>query len=254
MNILQIKDFRKKYKKTVAVNNLNLKIKRGSFFGFIGPNGAGKSTTVNFIAGLLKKDQGELQFDGDIITESSYIYKGRIGFVLEKSMYLEKLTGKEFLHFAGQMQNVDLPTVKQRTDELLTFLELTGKQDELIEKYSSGMKKKISLAAALIHDPDLLILDEPFEGIDPVSAKKIKANLKLMVEKGKTILLTSHVLEIVESLCTDIAIINKGNLLYDGTVAALHEKFSRENLNLEEIFIKLIAPEQGEARLSWIGE
>ena len=196
--IISIKDFRKEYKKTVAVNNLNLKIKRGSFFGFIGPNGAGKSTTVNFIAGLVKKDKGELRFDGQIITESSYKYKGRIGFVLEKPMYLEKLTGKEFLHFTGQMQKIDLPTVKQRTDELLAFMELIEKQDELIEKYSAGMKKKISLAAAMIHDPDILILDEPFEGIDPVSVNKIKENLKLMVKNGKTILLTSHVLEIVE--------------------------------------------------------
>jgi len=256
-NIIEINNFSKNYKKTTAVKNLSLKIKKGSFFGFIGPNGAGKTTTVNFIAGLLKRDAGELKVDGEIITDSSYKYKGKIGFILEKPLYIEKLTGREYLYFTGQMQNVDLKTVKQRTDELLDFLELTEKKDKLIETYSIGMKRKISIAAALIHNPKILILDEPFEGIDPISVKKIKENLKLMVKKGKTIFLTSHVLEIVESLCTDIAIINKGEIVYNGTINDLYERFKLsgsqdEKLNLEEIFMKLVAQDEQKSQLSWI--
>ena len=139
----------------------------------------------------------------------------------------------------------------------ISVLELTEKKDKLINTYSAGMKKKISLAAALIHDPKLLILDEPFEGIDPISANAIKENLKLMVKRGKTIILTSHILEIVESLCSDIAIINTGELIYQGSISALYNEFSVENendskLTLEKIFIRFVAPDKKQKNLSWI--
>lgn len=257
MNILQIKNFRKVYRNTIAVKNLSIEVKQGSFLGFVGPNGAGKSTTVNYIAGLIRKERGELLVDGEIITEASYRYKSKIGFVLEKPVYIEKLTGEEYLYFAGQMQRLNYAIVKERTAELLEFLEMTHEKDKLINSYSAGLKKKIALAAALIHDPSLLILDEPFEGIDPVSAKAIKDNLKLMVRKGKTVILTSHNLEIVESICTDIAIIKNGEIIYRGTMSGLYEKFAdkgKENdtLTLEKIFILCVAPDKKEKRLSWI--
>jgi len=258
MNVIEIREFKKIYKKgIIAVDNLSIKVKMGTFFGFIGPNGAGKTTTVNFMAGLLKQDRGELFLFGERIKYDSYEYKRRIGFVLEKPLYFEKLTGEEYLYFTGKMQDIDKKIIVSRSDELLNFFELSDNKDRLIETYSSGMKKKISLAAALIHDPDILILDEPFEGIDAVSSRVISENLKLMVKRKKTIFLTSHILEIVEKLCDEVAIINKGKLVFQSSIEFIREKVAGERTKkafsaLEELFQTLIIPDKRRKTLSWL--
>ena len=258
MNIIQIKNYSKIYKKNVvAVEDLNLNVMKGSFFGFIGPNGAGKTTTINFIAGLLKATKGELYLFDDWINNNSYKYKKKIGFVLEKPLFFEKLTANEYLTFVGQMYEMEIEVIKSRIKELFNFFELTEKKDKLIETYSAGMKKKVSLAAALIHDPELLILDEPFEGIDPVSSRLIKDNLKAMVKKGKTVFMTSHILDIVEKLCDNIAIINKGKLIFQGATDSIKEKYKDEKnketfTDLEDYFNHLVGSERKTDKLSWL--
>ena len=212
---------------------------------------------MHYIASLLKADRGELFLLGEKIDTNSYKHRGHIGFVLEKPLYFEKLTGEDYLHFIGQMYDLDKCTAEERTTELLGFLDLTDKKDKLIETYSAGMKKKISLAAAMIHDPQLLVLDEPFEGIDAISSKKIRENLKLMVKKGKTVVLTSHILEIVEKLCDEIAIINKGKLVFQAPTKSIRKKLKdkiggKTFSGLEDLFFHLTAPDGEVEELTWL--
>ncbi|MBD3374836.1 ATP-binding cassette domain-containing protein [candidate division KSB1 bacterium] len=250
MNALEIHEFSKTYrKKILAVDQLSLKVKRGSLFAFIGPNGAGKTTTINYIAGLIRPTRGQLYILGKQIKDN-YQYKQKIGMVLEKPVYLDKLTGEEYLTFVGQMYNLDIETTKNRTIELLEFLQLSDKKNEWIKSYSAGMKKKISLASALIHDPDLLILDEPLEGIDIASSKLIKENLRLMIEKGKTIFLSSHQISLIEQLCDEIAIINNGKLLFNGTIESIRQRDKRYS-NLEQFYIDLTKNHQTQQKISW---
>ena len=241
----------------MAVNNLNLTVRRGICFGFIGPNGAGKTTTVHLLADLLKKTEGELYIFGERIEDNIYEYKRKVGFVLEKPLYFEKLTGEEYLHFVGQMYDLEKGFVNKRTNELLDFLEMTDKKNKRIETYSAGMKKKISFSAAIIHNPELLILDEPFEGLDPISSKIIQDNLKLMVQNGTTIFLTSHNLNLVEKLCTEIAIIHNGELILQSPTKNIRNRIkSRMNKKkysgLEELFLDLVSQARETKYLSWI--
>jgi len=260
--ILQIESLRKKYliAKNNAVDNVSLGVEQGIVFGFLGPNGAGKSTTINIIARMIRKDSGKVIFDGKEIQDGDYKYKRYIGFVLERPTYFDKLSVKEYLEFAGSMYDIEKEEVKRRTAELIEFFDLTEKQNEWIEKYSAGMKKKVSLAAAIIHRPKLLILDEPLEGIDPVSAKRIKDNLKLMAQNGTTVFITSHVLDTVEKLCDEVAIINKGKIVFQSKTQDIRTKIKDEITNetyqsLEEIFIDAVAEENGtkaKDKLSWL--
>lgn len=258
MKSIEIKNFSKVYKKSIkAVDNLSLDIPRGCFFGLLGPNGAGKTTTVNFVAGLIRRSSGELFIQEETITDSSYMYKGKIGFVLDRPLYIEKFTAKEYLSFAGQMYGLDSSASNRRSDELLEFMDLGEKHNELIETYSAGMKKKVSLSAALIHNPEILILDEPFEGIDPVSSKKIREVLLDLVKKGKTIVLTSHILEIVEKLCDEVAIMNKGKLIFQNRIENIQTyiKEGKEQTHyqgLEELFYHLVSQNDLPSTLSWL--
>ena len=260
MNIIEIKYFTKLYNRNIlAVNNLNLNVKKGILFGFIGQNGAGKTTTVHFLAGLLKKTEGELHIFGERIDDNSYEYKRKVGFVLEKPLYFDKLTGEEYLHFVGQMYDLEKEFVKKRTSELFEFLEMTEKKNKRIETYSAGMKKKISFSAAIIHKPELLILDEPFEGIDPISSKIIQDNLKLMVQNGTTIFLTSHNLNLVEKLCTEVAIIHKGEIILQSTTKNIRNRIKNRMNNekysgLEELFLDLVSQEKETKYLSWLNK
>ncbi|MBD3424598.1 MAG: ATP-binding cassette domain-containing protein [Candidatus Latescibacteria bacterium] len=258
MYAIEIEHFSKKYKKDqIAISDLSMKVVEGTFFGFVGPNGAGKTTTVNYIADLISKTEGRLKLFGEEIKEGDYEHKGRIGFVLEKPFYLKKLKVEEYLRFVGRMQDLEDELVEERIEELLRVFRLSEHRDKLIEEFSAGMKKKTSLAAALIHDPDLLILDEPFEGIDALSSKIISDNLRAMVEKGKTVFLTSHVLEIVEKLCERVAIINRGELVFETEVSAIRERFKdREKVEkyegLEDLFLSIVAGGEETDRFSWL--
>jgi ABC-2 type transport system ATP-binding protein len=262
MNILKVELLTKKYlfAKTCAISDVSFCVQEGSIFGFLGPNGAGKSTTINIIARMIQKDAGKVYFCGEEIKEGDYEYKRHIGFVLERPTYFEKLTVREYLEFVGSMYGIDKKETSKRTEELIEFFELSEKRNEWIEKYSAGMKKKVSLAAAIIHRPKLLILDEPLEGIDPVSAKRIKENLKLMTQNGTSVLITSHVLDTIEKLCDEIAIINKGKIVHQSKTDNIRNKVKNELTqetyqSLEEIFIDVVTnkkEEQQKGKLSWL--
>lgn len=260
-NSIEIRGLSKKYANgTIGLDELTISIPEGTLFALTGPNGAGKSTTINIVAGILRKSAGEISVFGEKVTDHDYEYKRSIGFVLERPHYIEKLTGGEYLRFVAAMYGVESGIAEKRVLELLAFFDLEEKRNDLIESYSAGMKKKISLAAALIHHPRLLILDEPLEGIDPVAASQIKGALKEMVAKGATILLSSHLLDTVEKLCDKVAILNKGKLVFQSDMVdirtTLKTQTSRETYqSLEEIFLDTVVSdgERKQSRgLSWL--
>jgi len=256
MSLLKIEHLNKDYKNTKAINNLSITLKQGKLYGFVGINGAGKTTTINILANILKPDSGKIEILGEKIKHGDWEYKSKVGFVLEEPKYIEYLTGLEFLKFAGIMQNLDETIIKTRSIELLDFLELNDKYNELIKTYSKGMKKKISLATALLHNPELLILDEPLEGIDPVSSNRIKKLLKKFINNDKTVFISSHELGTIENICDEFIIIHKGSNIFQGTIEMLKEKIGITNeelinSSLEELFVKLIGKDSNNKTLSW---
>jgi ABC-2 type transport system ATP-binding protein len=261
MNSIEVKGLKKTYKKRIrALDGLYLSVPQGCIFGLLGPNGAGKSTAINIMAGLVRKDEGEINILGKKVEENDYEYKRNIGFVLERPHYVEKLTAKEYLEFVAAMFQLDKRKRDKQIDELLGFFELEEKRDEWIASFSMGMKKKVLLAAAMIHQPKLLILDEPLESIDPLSAKAIKDNLKLMTTKGMTILLSSHNLYTVEKFCDEIAIIAKGKIVFEAKTEEIKNKIKNEvsqetYASLEEIFVEVVnknSTQRKKDKLSWV--
>jgi ABC-2 type transport system ATP-binding protein len=258
-----------------AVDNVNLRVDAGQFFGFLGPNGAGKSTTIKMLTGLLAPTSGSIRILGEDLQANSADIKRQIGVVPEGMALFGRLTADEYLRFVGRMYGLDRTTTLNRTRDLLEFMQLAGEQKKLIADFSHGMQKKLALAAAVIHGPKVLFLDEPFEGVDAVAAGTLKAMLLRMIARGATIFLTSHVLEIVERLCTHIAIIHRGQLVAQGSLdelragtwrigqAGIQEgvvSLGEEKRSLEQIFLEIVgtdrdgnpaatAPEQ---ELSWL--
>jgi len=246
-----------------AVSNLDLEVSRGVFYGFLGPNGAGKSTTIKMLTGLLAPTTGTIEILGIDSLRDPVEVKRQIGVVPEDMALFERLTGSEFLTFVGRIYGLPRDVAGRRAQELLEFLDLTEMPRKLIADYSHGMKKKISLAAALIHSPRVLFLDEPFEGVDAIAAKTIKDVLQSMIERGATIFLTSHVLDIVERLCSHVGIINRGMLVAQGSIEELREGVKVHSgmeagdhvkLTLEEIFVELVGAGHGRAeqQLAWL--
>ncbi len=251
----------------VAVDSVNLRVDGGQFFGFLGPNGAGKSTTIRMLTGLLAPTAGRIELLGLDLERDSVEVKRQIGVVPEGLALFDRLTGSEYLNFVGRMYGLDRATARQRAVELLEFMDLADRTKTLITDYSHGMKKKLALAAAVIHGPKILFLDEPFEGVDAIAAGALKAMLQHMIARGVTIFLTSHVLEIVERLCTHIAIINKGRLVAQGSLDELRAGVSASadtngspapgaRLTLEQIFLAVVgqdgAVRKSEEELSWL--
>jgi ABC-2 type transport system ATP-binding protein len=233
-----------------AVDQLNLHVERGRFYGFLGPNGAGKSTTIKMLTGLLAPTSGSIRILGEELNDSSRALeiKRRVGVVPENLALFDNLTAREYLTFIGRMYLLPLDTVKTRCQELLAMMGLDQEEKKLTAEFSHGMKKKLALAAALIGNPELLFLDEPFEGVDAVSSRTLRDILHRCVERGATVFLTSHVLEIVEKLCTDVGIIAKGQLVYQGPMSD-----ARAAGSLEDLFLKTVAGEGGESpKLSWL--
>ena len=235
----------KQFGQFVAVDHLNLNVNRGSFFGFLGPNGAGKSTTIKMLTGLLAPTSGRLHVLGLDIAAQPMEVKRRIGVVPEDLNLFERLTGAEMLAFTGRMYGVGRDEIAQRSKELLDLMELQEEPRKLIVEYSHGMKKKLSLACALIHRPEILFLDEPFEGVDAIASRTLKDLLSRLTARGLTVFLTSHVLEIVERLCSDIAIISQGRLLAAGSLNELRKGIRLEGdgegpVSLEEYFIHVV--------------
>jgi ABC-2 type transport system ATP-binding protein len=242
-----------------AVSELNLTVETGKFFGFLGPNGAGKSTTIKMLTGLLSKTSGSARVLGHDLDRDPVQIKRNIGVVPEELALFDRLTGREYLRFIGRMYGLGKDDIASRSTELLAMMELSDDDRKLIVDYSHGMKKKIALAAALIHRPKLLFLDEPFEGIDAVASRAIRNLMTALLRRGVTIFLTSHILEIVEKLCSDVAIIHRGRLVAQGTLAELREGVAvidgvqPGKATLEDIFLSLVESDvPPPAELSWL--
>ncbi|HEX5069142.1 MAG TPA: ABC transporter ATP-binding protein [Vicinamibacterales bacterium] len=233
-----------------AVDQLSLRVEAGTFYGFLGPNGAGKSTTIKMLTGLLAPTAGAIRILGEDTSdpERALAVKRRIGVVPENLALFDNLTARESLTFVGRMYLLPPDTIKARSEELLAIMDLAHETKKLTLEFSHGMKKKLALASALIPNPDLLFLDEPFEGVDAVSSRVLRDTLKQVVARGATVFLTSHVLEIVEKLCTDVGIIAKGKLVHQGTMAEL-----RQTGSLEDKFLAVVGEGGQEAqKLSWL--
>lgn len=238
----------------VAVDHLNLAVRRGEFFGFLGPNGAGKSTTIKMMVGQLRPTAGNVWVAGIDVWKDPIQARAMMGVLPEYLNLYERLTGREFLKFAGHMYGLPDADVRQRSEELLRVLTLSDDADKLIVDYSVGMRKKVALAAAIIHRPQVLFLDEPFEGIDPVSSRVIRDILHELTRRNTTIFFSSHIMEVVERLCTRVGIINHGVLVAEGSIQELRELASGENKNatLEDIFLNLIGAGNENHNLSWL--
>jgi ABC-2 type transport system ATP-binding protein len=241
----------------IAVNALNLTVRRGEFFGFLGPNGAGKSTTIKMMVGLLRPTAGHIWVGGVDVWREPLAARSLMGVLPEQLNLYERLSGREFLTFAGHMYGLSKEEVRRRSEDLLSVLTLASDADKLIVDYSVGMRKKIALAAALIHRPQVLFLDEPFEGIDPISSRTIRNILRDLTGAGVTIFFSSHIMEVVERLCSRVGIINQGRLVAEGTLQELRERGGRdgntqEAATLEDIFLQVVGARQEGGNLSWL--
>jgi ABC-2 type transport system ATP-binding protein len=258
----------RKFGDFTAVDDVNLEVAPGQFFGFLGPNGAGKSTTIKMLTGLLAPTSGEMQILGMDVLKNGPEVKSHIGVVPEGMGLFVRLTGSEYLNFVGRMYGLDRFTTAKRAAELLEFMELADEPKKLIADYSHGMQKKLAMAAAVIHSPRILFLDEPFEGVDAIASGTLKAMLQRMISNGATIFLTSHVLEIVERLCSHVAIINHGKLVAQGSMEELRAGVVAratvgeggaaaidpgQRLTLEEMFLRIVGGARStEQELQWL--
>jgi ABC-2 type transport system ATP-binding protein len=245
-----------------AVEDVTFTVATGQFFGFLGPNGAGKSTTIKMLTGLLEPTAGTIEILGKPFTAGALDLKRQIGVVPEGMALLGRLTAPEYLRFVGRMYGLERETVNRRTEELLEFMQLADERRKLVTDFSHGMQKKLALAAAVIHGPRVLFLDEPFEGVDAIAAGMLKTMLQGMINRGATIFLTTHVLEIVERLCSHVAIIHQGRLVANGSLEELRAGVastlpgteSEQRLTLEEMFLSIVGANGQETaqELSWL--
>jgi len=242
-----VRELKKYYGSKAAVDGVDLEVPRGSFFGFLGPNGAGKSTTIRMLTGLIPADSGSIEILGFRLPEQDLEIKRRIGLVPEESLLFDRLTGAEFLEFVGRMYGLNRPTAMERARDLLDLFQLQMDR-KLIGEYSKGMRKRVAMAASLIHHPELYLMDEPFEGVDAVGARLMKDILIDQVKRGATIFLTSHVLEVVERLCDRVAIINDGRIVNSGTL----EDLRSGGESLEDAFVRIVGAGHQMERLDWL--
>jgi ABC-2 type transport system ATP-binding protein len=245
---IEVHDLRKTYDGKPAVDGLSLTVPRGSFFGFLGPNGAGKSTTIRVLTGLIPPTAGTIELLGLPMPAQELAIKQRIGLVPDESLLFDRLTGLEFLEFVGRMYSLARPLARQRAEELLDLFELADERRKLIAEYSKGMRKRIAMAASLIHRPELFLMDEPFEGVDAVGARLMKDILVDQVRHGATVFLTSHVLEVVERLCDHVAIINVGRIVAEGSMDDLRAGTH----TLEEVFVRTVGRDREYEGLEWL--
>lgn len=249
-----VRDLVRVFGQKMAVNHLNLTVKRGEFFGFLGPNGAGKSTTIKMMVGLLRPTSGSVWVGGIDVWAHPLQARSLMGVLPEFLNIYERLSGREFLVFAGHMYGVPEADIQRRSEELLRVLMLTDDADKLIVDYSVGMRKKIALAAAILHRPQVIFLDEPFEGIDPISSRVIRDILHDLTQRGTTIFFSSHIMEVVERLCSRVGIINQGVLVAEGTLQELRERASgdEKDATLEDIFLNVVGARNENHNLSWL--
>jgi ABC-2 type transport system ATP-binding protein len=245
---IQVQNLRKVYGNKAAVDGLTFTVPRGCFFGFLGPNGAGKTTTIKMLMGLAVPTSGLIELLGLPMPARALDIKQLIGLVPDESLLFDHLTGGEFIEFVGRIYGLDRGVARERALELMELFELSGSQRKLIAEYSKGMRKRVAMAAALIHRPQLYLMDEPFEGVDAVGARLMKDILLEQVRHGATIFLTSHVLEVVERLCDRVAIINEGKLVQEGSMAELRGAFA----TLEDAFVRAVGVGRATETLDWL--
>jgi ABC-2 type transport system ATP-binding protein len=243
-----VRNLRKVYGSKAAVDGLDLEVPRGCFFGFLGPNGAGKTTTIRMLMGLAPPTSGSIELLGLPMPEKSFEIKSRLGLVPDDSLLFDHLTGGEFIEFVGRMYGLPRQTARDRAAELLSVFQLDGNTSKLISEYSKGMRKRVAMAASLIHRPELFLMDEPFEGVDVVGARLMKELLLDLVRHGATIFLTTHVLEVVERLCDRVAIIDDGKVVTQGTLAELRTGSE----TLEDAFVRVVGAERSTEALGWL--
>lgn len=237
--LIETRNLVKRYGDKVAVNNISFDVFGDEVFGFLGPNGAGKTTTIKMIVGLLQPTSGSIKVAGYDIQTQSMLAKASAGYVPDTPNLYAKLTGSELLRFVGDLYSMDRGQVAHRIDELLRMFDLSAVGDETVDSYSHGMQQKASLAAALMHDPKVLVLDEPTVGLDPKSARLIKDILRQLADRGAAVMLSTHILEIAERMCDRIGIINKGQLIAVGTMDELRTLDKTGQASLEDIFLGL---------------
>jgi ABC-2 type transport system ATP-binding protein len=238
--MIQLEHVTKRFGTFTAVDDLHLSISEGEIFGFLGPNGAGKTTTIRIMMGLLRPTAGRVVLGGHDLAVAPLAAKAISAFVPDRPYVYEKLTGREFLGFVGGLYQVPAATCQERIEASLSFFSLADWGDELVESYSHGMKQRLVVAAALLHDPQILVVDEPMVGMDPIGARLFKALLRSLKRQGKTIFMSTHSLEVAEELCDRIGIILEGKLIALGTMAELQRQAGSED-RLENIFLKLTA-------------
>jgi len=249
---IQITGLTKRYGDFTAVDNLSLSVPSGVIYGFLGPNGAGKSTTIGCLTGLLDPTSGSIELLGERFSSDAVVLKRRIGVMPEGLALLDQLYADEFLVFQAQMFGLDKKTAQNRTDELLQTLGLADTRKKRIADFSTGMRKKIAFAAAVIHSPEILFLDEPFESIDPTTVAMLKEWLRRFAAGGRTVFMTSHVLETVEKLCNHVAIIKEGKLAWNAALngASTLEYGGQQYASLEEVFLTITGRQ--DSSLSWM--
>jgi ABC-2 type transport system ATP-binding protein len=245
---IEVQNLRKVYGDKAAVDGLSITVPRGCFFGFLGPNGAGKTTTIKMLMGLAPPTSGTIQLLGRPMPERAIEIKQLIGLVPDESLLFDHLTGEEFIEFVGRIYGLERNVARERSVELMHLFELAVGSRKLIAEYSKGMRKRVAMAAALIHRPELFLMDEPFEGVDAVGARLMKDILLEQVRHGATIFLTSHVLEVVERLCDRVAIINEGKLVREGSMAELRGASE----TLEDAFVRAVGVERTAETLDWL--
>jgi ABC-2 type transport system ATP-binding protein len=237
--LIQTRNLVKRYGDKIAVNNVSFDVRSGEVFGFLGPNGAGKTTTIKMIVGLLQPTSGSVQVAGHDVAADPLAAKAASGYVPDTPNLYAKLSARELLRFVADLYSLDRAHAARRIDELLRMFDLAGAADDTIDSYSHGMQQKTSLATALMHDPRVLVLDEPTVGLDPKSARLIKDILRQMADRGSAVMLSTHILEIAERMCDRIGIINRGELIAVGTMDELRALDSSGQTSLEDIFLSL---------------
>ena len=237
--MIRLKDLTKRYGKFTAVDGISLEVPRGELFGLLGPNGAGKTTTMRMIAGILQPTAGSIHVGGADMLARPLEAKARLGFIPDRPFVYDKLTGGEFLRFAAALYGQDGPDVERRIDELLEIFDLTAWKHELTESYSHGMRQKLIICGALVHRPELIIVDEPMVGLDPKAAKILKDLFREYTRRGHTIMMSTHTLEVAEAMCDRIGIIQGGKIRACGTMAELRQSAEEGAQGLEHIFLRL---------------